>query len=614
MKTLHWIARLIVFGFVTTASHAQVVANFSGNLTSEYQVATHAFHTTANGDLFITITTGPDLNLLGGVILLDSDGATSLHGGTQGPGTTVTHHITALRAGNYSLRLIKDGRDFYFGPYSASVSLRACQISDMSGNNTTKETAKPLALDTTVSGHLGFRGQQLEPRRYAWYRVNLPNDGRLKFDVTKSGGGTSPVRETDGDFNFDPFENGFQVLDADGVGVMYATYTGDNTSAHTVTPLRAGAYYVKIVLDYRTSYYWGSYTLRAQAIPTVVAGYSKVTNNFSLDTAWNLDAKTNVMGVLAYRGQMREPDMRAWFRVILPQDGKLSVYLSSSSTGDPEVRPDHGDLNFYYGLTLLGADGTTEVSTQSPSSALLTRYDFSDLKAGTYYIRLTNDGMYGRYWYYWGSYTLRWEGVPDAPPLVFTFGAPSYRVYQTSGSIRIPVKYTGTPTGSNVWVEYNTKNKTAISGTHYTGTTTKTLDFAAGKKTAYITIPILYSGSKEDKAFNVNLTGASEGATGTPASTVVKINKQEGRPAVVFKTKSLKTGQRSVEGSVANVPLKDIRKVVVRNGTNQFKVIGKSPWSTEKLNFTKAGVYKFSVVVTLRNKMKISKTAKITVK
>lgn len=613
MKMHPWIVRLIAILITATALHAQVIGNFSGTLTKDYQVATHSFTTTGNGDLFITITTGPDLNLLGGVVLLDSDGKTSLYGGDQYPDTTVTHHITALRAGTYSLRLIKDYRDFYFGPYSASVSQRTCQVSDRSGNNGTKGTAKLLAFDVTESGHLGFRGQLQEPRTNAWYRVVLPYDGALKLDVTKSGGGASPVRETDGDFNFSPYVNGIQVLDADGVAMMYSTYTGENTTSHTVTPLRAGTYYVQIILDYRTWYYWGSYTVRAKGIPTVNTGYTKVTNNFSLETARTLQAKVNVTGLLAYRGQMRDPDMRAWFRVSLLQDGTLSVYLSSSSTSEPKVRPGDGDLNFYGGLSLMGADGTTEVSSIDASSHVTTRYDFSGLKAGTYYIRLTNDGGMGRYWYYWGSYTLRWEGVPDAQPLSFVFGAPSYSVYQTSGSVRIPVKYTGTPTLSSVWVRYNTQDKTAISGTHYTGTGSATLNFAPGKKTAYITIPIRYTGSRENKSFRVNLARTSEGTTGIPASTVVKINQQAGDPAVHFKTRRFATGVHTVQGTVVNVPLRDIRKVTIINGSNSLTVTGKSPWSTEPLKFSTPGVYKFTVVATLRNFMKIRKTASITV-
>jgi Calx-beta domain/Bacterial pre-peptidase C-terminal domain len=613
MKKIQCLVWLLVLGLFSTLANAQLLGNYSGTLTKDYQVATHSFTTTADGDLFITITTGPDLNLLGGVALLDSDGTTSLFGDSQYPGTTVTHHITALRAGTYSLRLTKDSRDFYFGPYSASVTLRACQIADTAGNNDTKATAKLLAFDTTVSGHLGFRGQQKDPRTNAWFRVVLPYDGSLKLDVTKSGGGASPVRETDGDFNFDPSVPGFRVLDADGVAVMYSTYTGENTSTHTATPLRAGTYYVQIVLDSRTWYYWGSYTLRAKAIPTVATGYTKVTNNFSVGTAHTLLANQNVTGLLAYRGQMKAPDMRAWFRVSLPQDGTLSVYLSSSSTSEPLVRPSDGDLNFYWGLSLLGADGTTEVSTIDPSSSALTRYDFTGLKAGTYYIRLTNDGGYERYWYYWGSYTLRWAGIPDAPPLVFTFGAPSYSVYQTSGSIRIPVKYVGTPVKPNVWVKYKTQDRTAVSGIHYTGTSSATLNFEGGMKTAYITIPIRYTGSKEDKTFMVNLITTSEGGTGVPAGTAVTIRKQAARPAVIFKTKTFTTGLRAVQGTVANAPLKDIRKVVILNGSNSFDVIGKSPWSTEKLKFSKPGAYEFTAVVTLRNGMKISRKQTIMV-
>ena len=399
-------------------------------------------------------------------------------------------------------------------------------------------------------------------------------------------------------------------MDADGVGVMYANFPGTNTSTHTVTPLRAGTYYVQLILDGRTWYYWGSYTLRATAIPTEPTGYTKVSDNHTVDKARDLAALENVTGVLAYRGQMREPDSTAWYRVNLPKDGTLSVFLGYSSTSEPQVRPTDGHLNLYWGLSLLGADGTTVITTQQPSSPLVTRYDFPKLKAGTYFIRLTNDG---RYWYYWGSYTLRWKGVPDPPRPVFSFGAPAYVVNQTSGAIRVPVSYTGVPVDPNVWVEYKTSDRTAISGTHYTGTGSALVNFPVGKKTAYMTIPIRYTGSKEDKSFKIHLVSASEGTMGTPADAVVKISKQAGAPSVIFKTKGFAVGMHVIEGTVAHVPVKDIRKIVLLNGTKSLPVVGKSPWSTEALKFSTPGVYQFTAVVTLRNNMKIRKTAKITV-
>jgi uncharacterized protein (DUF2141 family) len=391
----------------------QLVGSFSGNLTNDSPVATHSFTTTANGDVFISIATGPELNLWDGVSLLDSDGVTSIFWSGQVSGTTVTHQVSALRAGTYNLQLVKDGRPFYFGGYTASVTLRACQVGDGAPNNNTLEAAQLLPLGNTISGHLGFRGQGLAPRTEAWFRVELPQDGSFRFTVTKSGGGEQPLRETDGDFNFDPDAQGFQLLDADGNTQMFTERPFATTSELTFTPLRAGTYYVRVILDGRTWYYWGSYTLKAEAIPTEPTGFPKASNNETPEKAWNLAPYESVGGLLSYRGQSRAPDVNAYFRVKLPKPGTLSVFLGYSSNGESKVRPSDGDLNPYYGLSLLKEDGITTMTTMNPSSPLVTRYDFTGLEAGTYLIQLKNDD---RTWYYWGSYTMRWEGTGTINP------------------------------------------------------------------------------------------------------------------------------------------------------------------------------------------------------
>jgi len=206
------------------------------------------------------------------------------------------------------------------------------------------------------------------------------------------------------------------------------------------------------------------------------------------------------------------------------------------------------------------------------------------------------------------------KGVPAPPPIQFKFGSGNYSVNQTTGSVRIPVTYTGTPRNSQVWLEYNTQNLTGSTGVHYGGTNSSVVNFASGSKTAYISIPIYYSGSTSNRTFRVNLASMSEGVKGSPASTQVTINRQRGLPKIVFKTKRVSVGKRVIEGKIVNVSSKDIMRITLDNLGNTAKVTGKTKWKTKALNFRSRGSYPFVATATLRNGQKITQSINIVVR
>lgn len=86
--SFHMIITALLLMFLSVFVQAQV---FHGTLTQSSQSAVHPFTTGENGDVFITIVTGPNLNLdiYNGFTVFDSDGVSSLYKTHQGSGQTI---------------------------------------------------------------------------------------------------------------------------------------------------------------------------------------------------------------------------------------------------------------------------------------------------------------------------------------------------------------------------------------------------------------------------------------------------------------------------------------------------------------------------------------------
>lgn len=245
----------------------------SGTLDKHQRSERHGVTINDNGDLFVTVTTGEMLNLQnygGGVRVYDSDGETRLYYSRQGTDTTVEHHITHLNAGHYYIELGKDSDDAYYGSYSIDVRSRPASVANVSGDNWTLEQAFELPLDTTVSGHLGYRGQGEDPTRRSWYRIDIPHNGHLTLAVSTSGydsssSDASEIRPEDGLLNLQNYGGGVHLYDSDGETHLFSARQGPNrTAEHVIRTLQAGTYYIKIAKDSRDSSYWGTYTVSAE--------------------------------------------------------------------------------------------------------------------------------------------------------------------------------------------------------------------------------------------------------------------------------------------------------------------------------------------------------------
>jgi len=232
--------------------HRKITA-FKGELTNSKPVDTHVINMPVNGTLNIKITTGPKLNFYGGIQLLDSDNKTSMSSNIgQGPDLTKTWSFSLLRAGTYHLKLAKDGRTFYYGPYAVEVSVDTQKFAADQESNDNFATANTLPQDQMVTGHLGVRGQGKGRDQVDYWKLVLPTEGKLSLYLT-----TSEKLNLYG---------GLSIYGSDKKSIHWWTHGTGINKTYKSKKLKPGTYYIKIEKDGRT-FYWGSYLLKVNHIP-----------------------------------------------------------------------------------------------------------------------------------------------------------------------------------------------------------------------------------------------------------------------------------------------------------------------------------------------------------
>ncbi len=128
-----------------------------------------------DGALALTGIPESTLNLF--LTLIDNDGTTVLSYGVNGQkGENDTLIYSYLNAGTYYILLSQVDQ----GAYTLkNVFTPSPEINDTEPNNTIDE-ALMLTFDTSVTGHIGFYGNNFNDK-YDWYKITVPNIGNLSF-------------------------------------------------------------------------------------------------------------------------------------------------------------------------------------------------------------------------------------------------------------------------------------------------------------------------------------------------------------------------------------------------------------------------------------------------
>ena len=228
MQTL--IRGLVLSAMVMVCGPNAFALTFSANLSASH--TTDYFQFTLSADSAVTVVNTPTGTLgtsNSGVAITRSDQSTVVV--STGVTAGFSNGPYALKAGTYYVKLSADGAALSAGTMTSNLTITANPLANDAEPNDTAQTASPMSINTSVTGHLGYfdsnSGASYDTSDY--WSVTVPSDGYLNITLQKDATLTQAVA----DMTWDGFNPG--------------------------DLLRAGIHYIQV--HYSNGY--GAYTLRA---------------------------------------------------------------------------------------------------------------------------------------------------------------------------------------------------------------------------------------------------------------------------------------------------------------------------------------------------------------
>lgn len=368
-----------------------------------------------DGRLELSITVGPYLNLNAnaavgvseGVMVYDSTGTNRLYGAVQPQGSTLTHVVDGLGAGDFVVRLTAIGnfQGLGWGEYTMIVSETPDALENDLEPNDHFEHALLAELDTDAIGHLGYLGPQSVIDKQDYWKVSLPSDGTLQLDIATGERLNLNQNASVG------ATGGVMVYDSDWTTVFSSSVQGQKTTAtHSIPKLKAGVYYVRLVVLGPDRAYYGSYRMTPRHTPESVPNDAEPNDQPAQYGLLALNSQTT--GHLGYYGggSGNTTDVEDWWRLTLPQSGNLQLEVATSPLLNLNANASVGANN---GITVYDRDATTILFEASQAQNSTNTHVAHRLKPGIYYVRLTKIDQAT----YYGGYRLtpRLVAVPEDP-------------------------------------------------------------------------------------------------------------------------------------------------------------------------------------------------------
>lgn len=266
---------------------------------------------------------------------------------------------TGLSKGTYYVRVHYSN---YYGKYTLENKFIENTVENDNGAPT-YISANELDLNNTITGHIGYTGDYNVKNSNDYYKIVIPQDGRLVISAKQLHGG-----------KMDMFLYGKEGNDKSAI-----TYTYTKAMPTVDIGLAAGTYYLRL----SDAGYYGSYELTNDFYPNLVANDSAPS---SYILAEEIAITDTVYGHIGYTYDNTGINQNDYYKIEVPSSGKLEITATQL-----EGRK----LGLYlYGSK--GSDASPIVSTYDKTTAMISR----ELAPGTYYIRVN-------YAYYSGAYELK---------------------------------------------------------------------------------------------------------------------------------------------------------------------------------------------------------------
>ncbi len=286
------------------------------------------------------------------------------------PDSTLVFETSNVSAGTYYLCMPLRGG---YGTYTVTSYFTGHSEQADPEPNDDWQTATPLRQGLARTGQLGYDYNNTKDVK-DWYKLVVPEEGKITLTISSETTLTIGYAEI-----FVPTTDGTGTIRRE---AKWLDQPGD-TLTFTLNNAAPGDYYLSLPL--RSGY--GTYSLQYTFTPCAMANDAELNNEWT--SAAEFAAGTTMDARLGY-DYSRSLDDRDWFRLDVPEEGKISLTICSEKTltlGFAEI-------------CVPNADGTGTIQRESkwldnPGDTLT--FTLNNAAAGAYYLYMPLRGGYGGY-------------------------------------------------------------------------------------------------------------------------------------------------------------------------------------------------------------------------
>jgi hypothetical protein len=325
-------------------------------------------------ELVVTATENLTLSTYSSVVYgLNSNGLYS-RGNISAPGysnDTITYQATDIGKGTYYIKINRYGG---CGGYRLSYKFTPCSLAADPEPNNDYEHSSLLESGKTVEGRLGHRTSDDVLDTEDWYKIVVPEEGKIELVVTATE-----------NLTLSTYSSVVYGVKSDG-----ATYSRGNISApgysndtitYEGTDIGVGTYYIRI------NRYGGcgGYKLYYKFTPCAYGADPEPNNDYQ--HASRLPNGMTTEGRLGYRSSDDVTDNEDWYRINVPEDGPVEINVVGFD-----------GLKFSgCGIYRIQNNSLSRISDFSGNYTSSPTYQSDNLTKGVYYIRISRYGGNGGY-------------------------------------------------------------------------------------------------------------------------------------------------------------------------------------------------------------------------
>ena len=242
--------------------------------------------------------------------------------------------------------------------FSTLLTISVFATSEVESNNSAK-TATEISVNSTISGNLSSSDDE------DWFKVIIPQDGVISIDFKHD------------NLYDDRYYWAIALFHSDG-----STHVSEGNTVYVVKGnkdrelpefgVSAGTYYVQI----KAWDVFSSSNYNFQVVYTESATYEKENNN-------NAQNATVINPNITYSGAINQDDDVDWYKVIIMNDGVISVDFKHENLFDEQ---------YFWSIELYHSDGTSQISDSNTRYVVKGNADRVlpefGVSAGTYYVKI----------------------------------------------------------------------------------------------------------------------------------------------------------------------------------------------------------------------------------